>query len=128
MAYPEPPCPFCAIAAAYPPSDSPVPHNPDHEALTPNCFLILNTPRVLAFLDIMPITAGHVLVVTRSHREKLGDLHGNEGAALGMWLPVISRAVMRALERDNGDWNVVQNNGKRLRWKFSPIVICGTVY
>ena len=38
-------------------------------------------------------------------------LRVSEGAALGSWLPVVSRAVMRALGRDGGDWNVVQNNG-----------------
>lgn len=65
----------------------------------------------MAFLDIMPITAGHVLVIPRPHREKLMHLRGSEGAALGSWLPVVSRAVMRALGRDGGDWNVVQNNG-----------------
>lgn len=65
----------------------------------------------MAFLDIMPITAGHVLVVPREHKEKLGDLRGNQGAALGAWLPVVSRATMNALGRKGGDWNVVQNNG-----------------
>lgn len=59
----------------------------------------------------MPITQGHVLVVPRPHREKLGDLKGHEGASLGQWLPAISRAVMRALGKEGGDWNVVQNNG-----------------
>lgn len=66
----------------------------------------------MAFLDIMPITAGHVLVIPRNHRVKLGDLQGSEGAALGQWLPAVSRAVMRALGKGDGDWNVVQNNGK----------------
>ena len=104
-------CPFCAIANAYPPCKSRIPQDPDAELISPNCHLILSTECVLAFLDIMPITEGHVLVVSRTHREKLGDLKGNEGAALGVWLPVVSRAVMRALGRDNGHWNVVQNNG-----------------
>jgi len=65
----------------------------------------------MAFLDIMPMTAGHVLVIPRVHREKLGDLVGHEGASLGQWLPIVSRAVMKALGRAGGDWNVVQNNG-----------------
>ena len=104
-------CPFCKIAATYQPSKNAVPDNPDPELISPNCHLILSTDVVMAFLDIMPITAGHVLVIPRPHREKLMDLRGNEGAALGMWLPVVSRAVMRALGRDGGDWNIVQNNG-----------------
>ena len=104
-------CPFCLIAATYPPTEPDIPHKPDSTLISPNCHLILSTPAVLAFLDIMPITMGHVLVVPREHREKIGDLRGEEGAALGQWLPSISRAVMRALGKDGGDWNVVQNNG-----------------
>lgn len=88
-----------------------MPNSPDHELVSPNCHLILSTPLVLAFLDIMPITQGHVLVVPRTHREKLGDLRGAEGAALGIWLPTLCRAVMKTLGQPQGDWNVVQNNG-----------------
>jgi diadenosine tetraphosphate (Ap4A) HIT family hydrolase len=108
-------CPFCLIAATYTPSEPYIPSDPDSTLIAPNCHLILNTKTVMAFLDIMPITMGHVLVVPRVHREKIGDLQGEEGAALGQWLPSISRAVMRALGKDlpsGGDYNVVQNNGK----------------
>lgn len=65
----------------------------------------------MAFLDILPMTPGHLLVIPRVHREKLGDLRGHQGAALGQWLPAVSRSVMRALGKEGGDWNVVQNNG-----------------
>lgn len=107
-------CPFCLIAKNYPSAESMVPQNPNSELITPNCHLILSTPHVLAFLDILPISQGHVLIIPRQHREKLKDLRGNQGAALGAWLPVVSRATMRALGRAEGDWNVVQNNGKSL--------------
>lgn len=106
-------CPFCNIADAYGPSPSYIPENPSPELIDPNCHLILSTPSVLAFLDILPITQGHVLVVPRQHREKLKDLKGHQGAALGAWLPVVSKATMRALGRAEGDWNVVQNNGRQ---------------
>lgn len=105
-------CPFCKIAAAYPSSNEFIPESPDPERVSPNCYLILTTPSVMAFLDIMPISPGHVLVVSRKHREKLKDLSSREAAALGTWLPVVSRAVMRALGRGEGDWNIVQNNGQ----------------
>jgi len=75
----------------------------------------------MAFLDIMPMTAGHVLVIPRTHREKLGDLRGREGASLGQWLPIVSRAVMRALGRAGGDWNVVQNNG--ITYHFTAMIL-----
>lgn len=125
------PCPFCTIAQAYPPpsnGNAYIPKNPDPELISPNCYLILNTPTVMAFLDIMPISPGHVLVVSRHHREKLKDLKGNEGAALGSWLPIVSGAVMRALGKGEGDWNVVQNNGQfrplwfRLPWLLTHFI------
>ncbi|GMF73773.1 unnamed protein product [Aspergillus oryzae] len=40
----------------------------------PTAHLILSTKHVLAFLDIMPLTRGHVLVIPRAHYEKLGDV------------------------------------------------------
>ncbi|PWY80619.1 HIT-like protein [Aspergillus heteromorphus CBS 117.55] len=82
--------------------------------------LILSTRDVLAFLDIMPLTRGHVLVAPRGHFEKLGDVGVVSGREIGQWLPIISRVVMRTLfgeesKEFNSDWNwnVVQNNGAR---------------
>jgi len=111
MELPSSPCPFCLIAATYPPTDPVVPKDPDPTLLSPNCHLLLSTKSVMAFLDILPMTPGHLLVIPRVHREKLGDLRGHQGAALGQWLPAVSRSVMRALGKEGGDWNVVQNNG-----------------
>ncbi|KAL4787257.1 HIT-like domain-containing protein [Aspergillus varians] len=128
-------CAFCKIAAAHPPvapstfdSDSKSPHSstpdPNEDG---HAFLILSTKHVLAFLDIMPLTQGHVLVVPRNHHEKLGEVGVRVSRELGTWLPIISRAVMRtvfgeSIDEDpysdsNGstdpswNWNVVQNNG-----------------
>lgn len=65
-----------------------------------------------------------MLVVVRNHREKLGDVGVEEGAEVGRWLGVISRAVVGSVREDElgrdvgeegkgdvGDWNIVQNNG-----------------
>ncbi|KAK0783530.1 hypothetical protein LTR91_024964 [Friedmanniomyces endolithicus] len=134
--YPNP-CAFCKIAAAYPPDSSPIPSNPDPEKVDPQCFLLLSTPHVLAFLDILPIAPGHILLATRKHYQKLSDLHntvpnttphGNSSSdaaaareareearetsrALGEYLPLLSRALCRVTGIE--DWNVVQNNGER---------------
>ncbi|KAG2419431.1 hypothetical protein HFD88_004227 [Aspergillus terreus] len=65
----------------------------------------------------MPLTRGHVLVATRDHYEKLGDMDIRASREIGQWLPIISRVVMRTLYGDEADsnwhWNVVQNNGER---------------
>ncbi|KAL2865474.1 HIT-like domain-containing protein [Aspergillus lucknowensis] len=126
------PCTFCKIAAAHPPvSTLGYLRKPDQESKqvpsTPSvdedghAFLILSTNHVLAFLDIMPLTRGHVLVVPREHRQKLGEVGVRVSRELGQWLPIISRAIMRTIfgestesdpsTDDSWNWNVVQNNG-----------------
>ncbi|KAF2771753.1 zinc-binding protein of the histidine triad, partial [Teratosphaeria nubilosa] len=126
--YPDP-CPFCSNASAYPPSPtSPFPTSPDRTKVSPNCWLLLSTPHVLAFLDILPISPGHILLCPRKHYAKLSDLHiphtpstwleqqdlldrRKTSEELGCWLPILSRAVCSATGVE--DWNVVQNNGVR---------------
>lgn len=117
-AYPEPACPFCKISEAYPAAKTPIPTDLEEDPLA---HLVLNTPYVLAFLDHQPMSRGHVLVATRAHRVKLSDISVEEGQAIGAWLGIVSRAVVRSVEEeahqthagdsDIGDWNVVQNNG-----------------
>ncbi|KAL5365648.1 hypothetical protein BJX96DRAFT_15057 [Aspergillus floccosus] len=80
----SPSCAFCNIAATYPPlppsrflpadrtGETALPPSSDPSDI--HAFLVLSTKYVLAFLDIMPLTRGHVLVVTRDHYEKLGDM------------------------------------------------------
>lgn len=105
-------CPFCRIGAAYQHNDDPIPSNPDPTLVDPNCFLVLSTPYILAFLDILPMCPGHLLVTTRHHHEKLSDVPLEPTAqALGFWMPLISRALAKTLNIE--DWNVVQNNGAR---------------
>ena len=72
--YPADSCPFCSIAGAFP---SPEEHQPQQqreqqqlsaavpdelecepERTSPSSFVVLRSPHVLAFLDILPMTAG----------------------------------------------------------------------
>ncbi|TGO65316.1 hypothetical protein BCON_0003g01120 [Botryotinia convoluta] len=80
-------CPFCSIASDYPPSSSLA--NPD--LTTPSAFVVLSTPQCMTFLDIMPLSPGHLLVTTRNHNEKLSDVSEEEARELGEWLPRLSR-------------------------------------
>ena len=74
-------CPFCAISTLHPPL-SPHTTAPDSPQWTPAnlpyqqnpSYLLLSTPDVIAFLDIMPLTKGHVLVVPRKHVVRMGEL------------------------------------------------------
>lgn len=79
----SPRCPFCVIARTYNTiSPSSAEGNPelDPEQLDPPSFVLYSSEHVIAFLDIMPLTRGHVLVAPRKHRVKVGDLSPDEGA------------------------------------------------
>lgn len=64
---------------------------------------------VIAFLDIMPLSHGHLLLCPRRHAPKLTGTTPAEARELGYWLRVLSTALSRAT--GVVDWNVVQNNG-----------------
>jgi HIT domain len=90
----DPSCPFCAIASAFPPvppsstfdlqssaSVSDAASDPLHPENTfPPSYVILSTPDVIAFLDIAPLTRGHILLATRRHLVKTVNLTTTEGA------------------------------------------------
>ncbi len=65
--------------------------------------------KVFAFLDIAPLSPGHVLVVPKEPAPTLDLLSEESAAAVGRVLPRIARAVMAAT--GTRDYNVLQNNG-----------------
>ena len=73
------------------------------------CHRVYEDERVLAFLDIAPLSPGHVLVVPKEPAETLDALSDESGAAVGRVLPRIARAVMAVT--GTRDYNVLQNNG-----------------
>ncbi|KAI8623664.1 HIT domain-containing protein [Xylariaceae sp. FL1651] len=111
---PDESCPFCNIAQAYPtfpPDKPPASDSPDLDPfkIAPASFVVLSTPMLIAFLDIMPLSHGHLLLCPRSHKPKLSDVTSAEAAELGSYLRILSRALSRTTGVH--DWNVVQNNG-----------------
>ncbi len=109
-------CPFCRIVHVYPPYDPAAPPapgadviNPEATAPDPQAFVVLSTPLVIAFMDIMPLSPGHLLLCARAHRPKLSDVTPAESLELGRYLPILSSALVQATGIK--DWNVVQNNG-----------------
>lgn len=95
--YPPETCPFCTIASAFPaptptlwssksaclsaciPSDK----ASDPEKTSPSSFVVLASKDVVAFLDILPMTGGHLLVTSRKHKVKVADLGTTEGREIG---------------------------------------------
>ncbi len=73
------------------------------------CHRIYEDERVLAFLDINPLSQGHTLVVPKEPAETLDRLSDESGAALGRVLPRLCRAVVVATGVK--EYNVLENNG-----------------
>ena len=73
------------------------------------CHRVYDDDKVLAFLDINPLSRGHVLVIPKEPAETLDKLSDDSAAAIGRVLPRLSRAVMAATGARH--FNVLQNNG-----------------
>lgn len=87
-------CVFCDIAHGDAPSTT-----------------VLDTEDVLAFLDIRPISRGHVLVIPKRHSTDLDTLEPALGGAVFAAGQRISRAIRRSDLRSDGA-NLVVNDGK----------------
>jgi histidine triad (HIT) family protein len=73
------------------------------------CHKVYEDERVLAFLDINPLSRGHTLVIPKEPAETLDKLSDESAAALGRVLPRICRAVVAAT--GISQYNVLENNG-----------------
>ena len=73
------------------------------------CWRVYEDERVLAFLDIGPLSPGHTLVIPKERAARLHELSEESAAALGRVLPRLCRAVVAATGVE--DYNVLQNNG-----------------
>lgn len=73
------------------------------------CNKVYEDDKVLAFLDISPLSAGHTLVVPKEPAETMDELSDESAAALGRVLPRLCRAVVAATGVK--EYNVLENNG-----------------
>jgi diadenosine tetraphosphate (Ap4A) HIT family hydrolase len=69
-------------------------------------FKLFESDKVLAFLDINPLSKGHALVVPKRHGAKLTDIPDDTLAEI---LPVVKK-LAKATGAEN--YNVLQNNGR----------------
>jgi histidine triad (HIT) family protein len=72
------------------------------------CHRLYEDDKVLAFLDVNPISRGHTLVIPKESAETLDALSDDAAAAIGRVLPRLSRAVLAATGATA--FNVLQNN------------------
>jgi histidine triad (HIT) family protein len=64
---------------------------------------------VLAFLDVNPLSRGHVLVIPKEPAETLDRLSDESAAAIGRVLPRLCRAMKKVTGVEA--YNVLENNG-----------------
>jgi histidine triad (HIT) family protein len=73
------------------------------------CHKVYEDDKVLAFLDINPLSPGHTLVIPKEPAATVDQLSDDSAAAIGRVLPRISRAVLKATGAT--EFNILQNNG-----------------
>lgn len=73
------------------------------------CNKVYEDDKVVAFLDIAPLSEGHTLVVPKEPAETIDRLSDESAAALGRVLPRLCRAVVAAT--GVREYNVLENNG-----------------
>ena len=83
------------------------------------CHKVYEDDKVLAFLDINPLSRGHTLVIPKEIAATLDELSDESAAAIGRALPRIARAVMAAT--GSRDYNVLLNNGARAHQAVSHV-------
>lgn len=74
------------------------------------CHRIYEDDYVLAFLDVAPLSKGHVLVIPKEAVSSLHELSKETASALGVALVATASAVVKATGAT--DYNILQNNGK----------------
>jgi histidine triad (HIT) family protein len=73
------------------------------------CHKVYEDTLVFAFLDVNPLSRGHLLVIPKEPAVTLAELSDEAAAAIGRVLPRLCRAVMRVTGASA--YNVLQNNG-----------------
>ncbi|MBI1303580.1 MAG: HIT domain-containing protein [Phycisphaera sp.] len=73
------------------------------------CHRVYEDEHVLAFLDIGPLSDGHLLVIPKEAKAHIHELSDDSAAAIGRVLPRLARAVMAVTGATA--YNILQNNG-----------------
>jgi histidine triad (HIT) family protein len=74
------------------------------------CHRVFENERVLAFLDVNPLSEGHTLVIPKRQTERLEDLPPEDAAEIARHLGPIATRVCAATGAEG--YNVLQNNGR----------------
>lgn len=72
--------------------------------------IIYQSEKVIAFLDINPLTYGHTLVVPKIHCKNLLEIPGDYFSEIMESIQIISKGLVNSFTLEG--FNVVSNNGK----------------
>ncbi|MFD1029855.1 HIT family protein [Metaplanococcus flavidus] len=72
---------------------------------------IYEDEHVFAFMDIMPLSKGHTLLIPKTHRESVYDLQEDEAAQLFSVVPKIASAINETFNPEG--LNLLNNNGTK---------------
>jgi histidine triad (HIT) family protein len=61
------------------------------------CFKISENEHFLAFLDIMPLTQGHVLVIPKKETDYIFDIESEEYKALWIFAKSVAKAIKKTI-------------------------------
>ena len=75
-----------------------------------SCYKLLETPTVLAFLDIFPSAKGHSLVIPKKHYVTLPEIPEQELRDVIAVAQKVSKAAAKAVNADG--FNLLQSNNK----------------
>ncbi|MDN4608592.1 HIT family protein [Sporosarcina highlanderae] len=70
---------------------------------------IYEDEHVVALMDVMPVTKGHVLLIPKTHRENIYDMTEEEASNLFSVVPKIANVLKE--EFTPAGMNLLQNNG-----------------
>lgn len=72
---------------------------------------IYEDEHVFAFMDIMPLSKGHALLIPKTHREFVYDMTPEEAGQLFAVAPKIAKAIQETFEPEG--MNLLNNNGAK---------------
>ncbi|PKH08880.1 HIT family protein [Planomicrobium sp. MB-3u-38] len=72
---------------------------------------IYEDENVFAFMDIMPLSKGHTLLIPKTHRESVYDLTPEEAGSLFSVAPKIAAAIKETFNPEG--MNLLNNNGAK---------------
>ena len=75
------------------------------------CFKVFENDYVYSFLDINPVSRGHVLVIPKEPARFLHELSPKSSSELGKALSIISKSIIEVTGASS--YNIIQNNGSQ---------------